>query len=82
MRSSSPSRSDGDLSADSTTWRFWSASALKVWKNSSWVESLPEMNCTSSIIKTSTERNCSLKETMSWFRRARTKLYMNFSAER
>ena len=42
MRSSSPSRSDGDLSADSTTWRFWSASALKVWKNSSWVEFLAD----------------------------------------
>ena len=82
MRSSMPSRSDGDLSAEMTIWRFWSTSALKVWKNSSCVESLPEMNWTSSIISTSTERNCSLKAIVSLKRSARMNWYMNFSAER
>ena len=82
MRSSRPSRSEGDLSAEITTWRFWSTSALKVWKNSSWVESLPMMNCTSSIISTSTERNCSLNAMVFLLRSARMNWYMNFSAER
>jgi hypothetical protein len=65
-----------------TTWRFWSISALKVWKNSSWVDSLPLMNCTSSISSTSTERNCSLNAIVSLKRSARTNWYMNVSAER
>ena len=82
MRSSMPSRSEGDLSAEITICRFWSTSALKVWKNSSWVESLPLMNCTSSIISTSTERNCSLKSIVDLKRSARMNWYMNFSADR
>ena len=44
MRSSIPSRSEGDLSAEITICRFSSTSALKVWKNSSCVDSLPLMN--------------------------------------
>ena len=78
IRSSSPSRSEGDLSAEITICRFWSTSALKVWKNSSWVESLPLMNCTSSIISRSTERNCSLKSIVDLKRSARMNWYMNF----
>lgn len=81
-RSSMPSRSDGDLSDEMTICRPWSTRALKVWKNSSWVDSLPLMNCTSSIISTSTERNCSLKSTVFCSRRARMNRYMNFSADR
>ena len=76
-----PSRSDGDLSAEMTIWRPWSTRALKVWKNSPWVESLPAMNWTSSISMTSTERNCSLKLTVFCSRSARMNRYMNFSAD-
>ncbi len=82
MRSSRPSISEGDLSAEMMICRFWSTRALKVWKNSSWVESLPLMNWTSSIISTSTERNWSLNATVSLKRSARMNWYMNFSAER
>ena len=82
MRSSSPSISPGARSAEITICFCWSTSALKVWKNSSWVESLPEMNCTSSTISMSTERNISLKPCISLKRRAETKRYMNCSAER
>ena len=40
-----------------TTICFWASwSALKVWKNSSWVESLPAMNWMSSIRSTSSSR--------------------------
>ena len=53
-------RSDGDLSADTTICLPASTSALKVWKNSSCVLSLPMRNCRSSIISTSTLRSCSL----------------------
>ena len=81
IRSSMPSRSDGERSAEITTWRFWSTSALKVWKNSSWVDSLSAMNCTSSIISTSTERNCCLNAIVSLKRSARMNWYMNFSAD-
>ena len=61
---------------------FWSTKALNVWKNSSWVLSFPPMNCTSSTIKTSTERNSSLKSIILRSRKACTKRYMNCSAER
>ena len=82
MRSSRPDRSDGLRSAEITICRPRSTSALKVWKNSSCVLSLPLMNWTSSTISRSTERNSSLKPIMSFDRRAATNWYMNFSAER
>ena len=77
-----PSRSEGDLSAEMTICRPCSTRALKVWKNSSWVEYLPMMNCTLSIISTSTERNCALKSTIACFFRASMKRFMNSSADR
>ena len=82
MRSSSPLISPGAESAEMTICLFWSTSALNVWKNSSCVESLPAMNCTSSTISTSTERNSSLKSMIWRSRSAWTKRYMNCSAER
>ena len=65
IREQDPSRNVVYLSAEIITCRPSSTSALKVWKNSSWVESLPLMNWTSSIISTSTERNCSLNDMVS-----------------
>ena len=52
-----------------------------VWKNSSWVDSLPAMNWTSSIISRSAERNLRLKLKVSLTRIADTNSYMNFSAD-
>ena len=80
-RSPMPGRSDGDLSAETTTWRRLPTSSSKVWKNSSWVDSLPLMNCRSSIINRLTERNRSLKAMVSRDLSARTNWFMNFSAE-
>ena len=82
IRLCSPSIWSGLRSAEMTICFFWSISALKVWKNSSCVESLPAMNCTSSTISTSTARNCCLKVIVSRKRSAWTKRYMNCSAER
>jgi hypothetical protein len=82
MRSSSPLISPGARSAEITICLFWSTSALKVWKNSSCVLSLPAMNCTSSTISTSTDRNSSLKSIICRSRSACTKRYMNCSADR
>ena len=82
MRSSSPSSSDGLRSAEITICRPRSTSVLKVWKNSSWVLSLPPMNWTSSTISTSAERNSSLKLMVSLKRSALMNWYMNFSADR
>ncbi len=82
IRSSRPDRSDGLRSAEITICRPRSTRVLKVWKNSSWVLSLPLMNWTSSTMSRSTERNSSLKVMVSFERRARTNWYMNFSAER
>ena len=80
-RSSRPDRSDGDLSAETTICLPASTRALKVWKNSSCVASLPMRNCRSSIISTSTLRNCSLNSMVDWLRMAAMKRYMNFSAD-
>ena len=44
-------------------------------------QSLPLMNWMSSIMRTSTERNCSLHAIVSLKRSARMKRYMNFSAD-
>ncbi len=81
IRSSSPERSEGDLSADTTICLPASTRALKVWKNSSCVLSLPMRNCRSSIISTSTLRSCSLNSIVAWLRIAAMKRYMNFSAD-
>ena len=80
-RSSRPEISAGDLSADTTICLPASTSALKVWKNSSCVLSLPIRNCRSSTISTSTLRNCSLNSMVDWLRMAAMKRYMNFSAD-
>ena len=53
-----------------------------VWNNSSWVESLPAMNWTSSIISRSTPRSRCLNEIVSLARSAARKSTMNFSADR
>src|SRR3989338_8631910 len=81
MRSSRSLISPGARSAEITICLFWSTSALKVWKNSSCVLSLPAMNCTSSTISTSTERKISLKSMICLSRRAWTKRYMNCSGQ-
>ena len=82
MRSSRSLISPGARSAEMTICLLWSMSALKVWKNSSCVLSLPAMNCTSSTISTSTERKSSLKSITCFSRSAWMKRYMNCSAER
>ena len=61
-----PERSEGDLSAETTICLPASISALKVWKNSSWVLSLPIRNCRSSIISTSTLRSSFLNSMVDW----------------
>ena len=76
-----PDRSEGDLSAERTICLPASTSALKVWKNSSCVLSLPMRNCRSSIISTSTLRSCSLNSIVDCERIAAMKRYMNFSAD-
>ena len=55
--------------------------SFMVWKNSSWVDSLPAMNWTSSIISRSAERNCCLNWIVSLARKAATNSTMNFSAD-
>ena len=80
--SSIPSRSTGDLSAEIITWWLWSINVLKVWKNSSCVESFPAINWMSSIIKTSTDLNCCLNAIVSLNLKALINWYINFSAER
>ena len=55
-RSSKPGISLGNLSEVMMICLRDSYRELKVWKNSSWVLSLPAMNCTSSRINTSTLR--------------------------
>ena len=55
-RSSRLTMALGGRSLQITIWRFVSYRLLKVWKNSSSVESLPAMNWMSSTSSTSTER--------------------------
>ncbi len=60
-RSSISANSFGDRSLAITICFIVSCRALKVWKNSSWVRSLPVRNWMSSISSTSTPRNRSRK---------------------
>jgi hypothetical protein len=55
---------------------------LKVKKNSSWLASLPQMNCTSSTISTSTLRNSSLNWPVFLVRSAVMKRFTKLSAVR
>ncbi len=81
-RSSSVGISLGSAS-EVTTICFWaSCSALKVWKNSSWVESFPAMNWTSSISSTSSSRYRRLNSCIFSKRRALIRSFRKRSAER
>ena len=60
MRGSIPSRSCGARSELIASRRPAEMISFIVWKNSSWVDSLPAMNWTSSIISRSAERSCCL----------------------
>ena len=81
MRLPIPSRSWGLRSAVMT--RRFPAEMISfiVWKNSSWVDSLPAMNWTSSIISRSAARSRALKAKVSRPRSADTNSNMKRSAD-
>ena len=81
MRGAIPSRSCGARSEVITSRRPAVMISFIVWKNSSWVESLPAMNWTSSISSRSAERSRPLKPIVSFSFSARTNSTMNFSAD-
>ena len=81
IRGAIPSRSCGARSEVITSRRPAVMISFIVWKNSSWVESLPAMNWTSSISSRSAERSRPLKPIVSFSRIARTNSTMNFSAD-
>ena len=68
-------------SLDKQSWRWLSNSSLNVWKNSSWVRSLPSRNWMSSISNTSTFRYNRRNESREFSRMARRKLLVNFSQD-
>ncbi len=82
MRSSMSCSSLGGFSEDRMICLFCSTSELKVKKNSSWLASLPQMNCTSSTISTSTLRNSSLNWPVFLVRSAWMKRFTKLSAVR
>ena len=81
MRGAIPSRSCGARSEVITSRRPAVMISFIVWKNSSWVESLPAMNWTSSISSRSAERSRLLKPIVSFSLSARMNSTMNFSAD-
>ena len=74
MRGSIPSRSCGARSELITSRRPAEMISFIVWKNSSWVDSLPAMNWTSSIISRSAARSCCLNWIVSLARKRRDEL--------
>ncbi len=82
MRSSMSCSSLGGFSEDRMICLFCSTSELNVKKNSSWLASLPQMNCTSSTISTSTLRNNSLNWPVFLVRSAWMKRFTKLSAVR
>ena len=82
MRSSMSCSSLGGFSEDRMICLFCSTSELNVKKNSSWLASLPQMNCTSSTISTSTLRNSSLNWPVFLVRSAWMKRFTKLSAVR
>ena len=78
-RSSSAGMALGGRSLVMTTWCPCWWRSLKVWKNSSWVSSLPPINWMSSMRRRSTLRYRSLNSLVCPLLMALTKSFMNFS---